>query len=119
MNPNDFAPELILVNGIFWTQDPNKPRIQAVAIANGRIIAVGDDDDMKPLARSRTKIINLGRRLGVPGMVDSHFHYYDWALGRQQLELADVKSFQELIERIAHGGTTFQPNASRWWSGEA
>jgi predicted amidohydrolase YtcJ len=90
-----------LVNGNLWTQDPKQPRIHAVAVANGHILAVGDDDDMKSLARSGTKIINLGDRLGLPGMIDSHFHYYDWALGRQQLELADVKVFQELMDRVA------------------
>ena len=111
MNPNDFAPELILVNGNLWTQDPNKPRVQAVAIANGRIIAVGNDQDIKSLARSKTEIIDLGGRLGLPGMMDSHFHYYDWALGRQQLELADVKSFQELIDRIALAAREISPGS--------
>ena len=111
MNPNDFAPELILVNGNLCTQDPNQLRGHAVAIANGRIIAVGDDEDIKSLARSRTEIINLGGRLGLPGMIDSHFHYYDWALGRQQLELADVKFFQELIDRVALAARETSPGS--------
>jgi predicted amidohydrolase YtcJ len=42
-------------------------------------------------------------------MTDSHFHYYDWALGRQQLELADVKSFQELIDQVAFAASEAVP----------
>ena len=101
MNLKEPKPELILLNGNFRTQDLSQPRVQAVAIANGRIMEIGDNEDLKSLARSKTKIINLDGHLGLPGMMDSHFHYYDWALGRQQLELADVRSFQELLDRVA------------------
>ncbi len=101
MNQNWFTPELILLNGNFRTQDPKRPRAGAVCMGGGRILAMGSDEDIKSLASSNTEIINLGGRLGLPGMTDSHFHYYDWALGRQQLELADVKSFQELIDKVA------------------
>ena len=100
MKQNWFTPELILLNGNFWTQDLKQPRARAVCIGGGRILAMGNDEDIKSLASSNTEIINLGGRLGLPGMIDSHFHYYDWALGRQQLELADVKSFQELIDKV-------------------
>ena len=109
MNQNWFTPELILLNGNFRTQDPKQPRARAVCIGGGRILAMGNDEDIKSLASSNTEVINLGGQLGLPGMTDSHFHFYDWALGRQQLELADVKSFQELIDRVTIAASETTP----------
>ena len=101
MSQNWITPELILLNGNFHTQDENHPRAESVCIGGRRILAVGDDTDIKPLADSNTEVIDLGGKLGLPGMIDSHFHFYDWVLGRQQLELANVKTFQELIDQVA------------------
>jgi len=101
MKYHDCLPELILFNGDFRTQDHFRPRASAVAVALGHIVAVGNDEEVKCIANSNTKFIDLEGRLGLPGMTDSHFHYYEWALGRRNLTLADVKSFQELIDRVA------------------
>jgi predicted amidohydrolase YtcJ len=93
-------PDLILVNGNFHTQDSERPRVSAVAVAQGRFLAIGEDQEIRELASRDTQIVDLEGRLGLPGMTDSHFHYYDWALGRQELALADVADFQELLERV-------------------
>ena len=39
-------PEIILYNGNIWTVDDSQPRAQAVAIKNGRFLAVGSNDDV-------------------------------------------------------------------------
>jgi len=52
----------------------------------------------------------------LPGMTDSHFHFYDWALGRQQLELAEVKSFQELLDRVAYAAN--EAATGKWILGQ-
>ncbi|UCE51458.1 MAG: amidohydrolase [Desulfobacterales bacterium] len=101
MKQRTLKPDLILMNGDFRTQDIGQPKVKAVAIAGERILVIGEDVDIRALAHSDTRLIDLGGRLGLPGMMDSHFHYYDWALGRRQLSLSDVKSFPELIERVA------------------
>jgi len=111
MNTKRLTPKLILLNGNFRTQDPKQPEVRAVCIGGGRILAMGNDEYVKSLAGSNTEIINLRGRLGLPGMTDSHFHYYDWVLGRQQLELADVKSFQELIDRVAIAARETTPDS--------
>jgi len=116
MNTKRLTPELILLNGNFRTQDPDQPEVRAVGIGDGRILAMGSDEYIKSLASSDTESINLGGRLGLPGMTDSHFHFYDWALGRKQLELADVKSFQELIDRVAYAASKAAPG--KWILGQ-
>ena len=101
MNPKKQAPELILLNGRFHTMDRKRPGVQALAVQGGRILAAGDNRNIQVLAGPQTEAIDLKGRCGLPGFMDSHFHFYDWALGRQQLNLADVTSFDELMDRVA------------------
>jgi len=68
------TPELILVNGDILTQDPMTPRAKAVAIAGGRIIAVGTNADIRALARSGTRRVDLGGKVVIPGVIDAHNH---------------------------------------------
>jgi predicted amidohydrolase YtcJ len=101
MTWNPSAPDLILLNGHIRTMDAQRPRAQAMAVKAGRIMAVGDNDEISALADSKSERVNLDGRLGIPGMMDSHFHFYDWAIGRQQLDLARVKSLDELLNQVA------------------
>ena len=62
-------PELILYNGNFQTQDRHFPIAQAVAIAQGFFVAVGDNASVKALATSDTQQIDMEGRLGLPGLI--------------------------------------------------
>src|SRR4029077_19894283 len=68
------APELILHSGKFATINPRQPEVQAVAIADGRFIAVGSDGDVLKLRGPATRVIDLGGRRAIPGLNDSHLH---------------------------------------------
>ena len=69
MTHNPSVPDLILFNGHLRTMDDQKPRAQALAVKAGRITAVGDNDSISALARSKTERINLNGRLGIPGLM--------------------------------------------------
>jgi predicted amidohydrolase YtcJ len=116
MTQNPSAPDLILLNGQIRTMDDQKPRARAMAVKVGRIMAVGDNDAIAALADSKTERVNLDGRLGIPGMMDSHFHFYDWAMGRQQLDLARVKSLDELLNQVAQ--TAGQLPQEKWILGQ-
>jgi predicted amidohydrolase YtcJ len=68
------AAELVLVGGAVMTMDPERPSASAVAVASGRIVAVGDDRDVLALAGSRTRRIDLRGRTLLPGFIDAHCH---------------------------------------------
>jgi predicted amidohydrolase YtcJ len=68
------VPELILFRGNIITIDGRQPRARAVAIANGRFLAVGDDEDVRALAGPRTALVDLEGRTVVPGFIDAHAH---------------------------------------------
>lgn len=68
------APELILHGATVHTMDRVLPRAQAVAVAGGRILAVGSDDEILPLAATGTVKTDLTGRTVVPGFIDAHTH---------------------------------------------
>jgi predicted amidohydrolase YtcJ len=67
-------PDLILVNGRFTTLDRASPNPDAVAITNGKFSAVGNARDILATQGPATKIIDLGGRRAIPGLIDSHLH---------------------------------------------
>jgi predicted amidohydrolase YtcJ len=67
-------PDLILHNGNIITIDDRRPRAQAVAIADGRFLAVGDNAKVRALATARTKKFDLAGKTVVPGFIDAHTH---------------------------------------------
>jgi len=97
-------PELVLHNGNFWTVDKNNPRAQAVAIRDGRFIAVGSNNEVLHAATARTQRIDLGGRTVLPGFIDAHSH--PASSGRAHLrqvdcDLRSIKAIQDALRQKA------------------
>jgi predicted amidohydrolase YtcJ len=74
-NPlNHLTADLILFNGRIATQDERRSFASAVAIKDGRFIAVGTDPEVMATQGSSTQVINLQQRTVIPGLNDSHLH---------------------------------------------
>lgn len=69
------TPDTVLVNGKIVTVDDTFSIAQAVAIQGERIVAVGDTKRVRRMAGPNTKVIDLGGKTVVPGMIDSHAHF--------------------------------------------
>jgi predicted amidohydrolase YtcJ len=67
-------PELILTNGRITTLDRQNPEAEAVAIRDGRFVAVGEAREIMPLGGPQTRVIDLRGRRAIPGLIDSHTH---------------------------------------------
>ncbi|MET1535267.1 amidohydrolase family protein, partial [Burkholderia sola] len=74
MSATDTQPDLILHNGHITTLDRANPVATAVAIKDGRFVAVGSEADVMPLAGRATKVVDLGGRGVLPGLIDNHCH---------------------------------------------
>jgi len=94
---------LVLYNGKLHTQDPSYPQATAVAIRDGRILAVGSNAEIESLADPNTQTIDLGGRLVLPGFTDCHIHFQEYALRRSQVILDGVDDWQEVQRRIQAG----------------
>jgi predicted amidohydrolase YtcJ len=123
--------DLILLNGKIWTGEPVAPPgvksspanfAQAVAILDGRIIAVGTDDEIKIYAGPNTQTINLGGRLAVPGFIDSHVHFLQGSFQLLEVNLKHTRDEAEFVRRIEAKAKTLP--RGRWilggnWDEEA
>ncbi len=94
-------PDLILTNARIYTQDAHYPMAEAVAISKNRITAVGNASEILTMALPEIRVINLEDRLLLPSFTDSHFHYYDWAVNWDSIDLAFVSSFAEMKEVVS------------------
>jgi predicted amidohydrolase YtcJ len=66
--------DTVYVNGKFITVDKSFSVAQAVAVKDGRFVAVGSSDEIRRLVTPNTRVIDLGGRAVVPGLMDSHTH---------------------------------------------
>ena len=66
--------DMILTNGKIVTVDAQDAVRQAIAIADGKILAVGSNDEVRALAGTQSLIVDLGGRTVIPGLIDSHIH---------------------------------------------
>jgi len=92
---------IVLYNGNIHTMDPSHPRATALAIAGNRIVAVGDDAEMRALLGRDGQAVNLGGRTAVPAFADSHLHFMSWGLSLRQIDLAGVPALEEALGRVA------------------
>jgi predicted amidohydrolase YtcJ len=93
-------PELILINGVIHTMDQANTQAEAVAIADGRFLAVGTNAEISAYATSRTKRIDLGKFPVFPGFIDAHMHVAQSGLEHLQSVDTDLPSIAAIKDAI-------------------
>ena len=93
-------PELILYNANILTMNNPEPHAQAVAIARGRFLAVGSNDEVLHLAGAGARRIDVGGKSVVPGFIDAHSH--PASSGRMHLRMVDcdLRSIAEIQKAV-------------------
>ena len=98
------APDLVLFNAAVRTMDEAHPRAEAVAIAGNRIVAVGSTAELRPLAGTKTRLIDAGQKSVLPGFNDAHVHWLMGGFSITNVNLRDAKSPEEFARRIGDSG---------------
>jgi len=94
--------DTILVNGKIVTVDDRFTIAQAVAIKDGRIVAVGKTADVRKLADKDTKVIDLKGKTVIPGLIDNHAHFVRVAeKWHWEMRLDTITSRKQVINMIA------------------
>jgi predicted amidohydrolase YtcJ len=76
--------------------NPRQPVAQAVAIRKNRIVKVGTSRDIKPLIGKGTKVVSLGGKTVIPGLIDTHIHVADFGRCLLWLDLTTAESIEKL-----------------------
>jgi predicted amidohydrolase YtcJ len=92
--------DLAFVNGAVYTVDAARRRAQAVAVRDGRVVAVGADDDVRELIGPKTDVVDLAGRMLLPGFQDAHCHPPSGGLDMIQCDLNDRFTEAEYLEIV-------------------
>lgn len=94
------APTLILVNGKILTMDGQSRTAEAVAIRDGKFLAVGSSTTIGSMAGSGTRTIDLAGKTVVPGLIDTHAHFKAAGLADYVVNMSRAKSVAEALQAI-------------------
>ncbi len=104
--PTQPKADVIFLHGNIYTGIPDtssfhtSPRAEAMAVRDGRVAAVGRDDEILKLKGSATTVIDLAGHFAMPGFNDAHMHLANAGFRRLTVELGGVKSLTEFRDRI-------------------
>jgi len=104
------SPEYVLTNGRIITVDGDNRIAEAVAIAAGRITAVGTSRQVSRLAGARTQMIDLNGRTVIPGLIDTHIHAIRDALTYSRtIDWADVRTLADALQTLRNAAQSTPP----------
>jgi predicted amidohydrolase YtcJ len=93
-------PDLILYNANVWTVNQAQPTAQAVAVAGGRILATGSNEEVLAFAAGSAKKIDLGGKTVLPGFIDAHSHPAEAGLDHLRMVDCDQRSIAAILDAL-------------------
>lgn len=112
---------LCFVNGTIYTMNAAQPRARAMAIdsISGRILAVGEDDEVRRLGGQSMELIDLQGKTVLPGFIDAHIHLLSTSYRRHHINAVDCASEDEVAELVRQRATSTPPGqwilGGRWY----
>ena len=93
--------DLVLVSARIWTGDPGRPDASALAVRDGRIVAVGSDAEIRRLRGPKTVVVEGKARRVVPGFIDCHTHMSMGGFNLLGIDLRHTKDPADFTRRLA------------------
>jgi predicted amidohydrolase YtcJ len=97
---NRAEPDVILFNGRISTMSAGQSEATAVAVGEGRFLAVGADNEVLLLASTRTRRIDLAQCRVLPGFIDAHAHPWDGGVSSLKYVACDKTSIEEILAAL-------------------
>lgn len=113
--PAEAAADLIVIDADIRTVDPERPRAQALAVENGRFVAIGTTAEIRALADADTRVIAAGGATVTPGFIDGHAHVTGNSRAVAGVDIAYVADKDEWLRRIAEADDRMP--AGEWMTG--
>ena len=107
--------DLIVTNARIYTVDDSHPVVEAFAVRGGRVAFVGDARGALTLKGPQTRVLDLGGRTVIPGMVDAHGHMSGLGTALAVVDLTGASSYDEIVARVAAKAKTVAPGV--WVTG--
>ncbi len=97
----------------FYTVDSAFSKAEAMAITDGKIVAIGGHNEIKDRYSTKNHV-DLSGKFVYPGFIDAHCHFYGYGLSLRHADLEGTKSFEEVVERLKKHQEKFP---SQWIQG--
>lgn len=107
--------DIVLLNGIVYSVDPDIGRAEALAVLDGRIAAVGTSEEMRAWIGPRTRVMDLEGKFVMPGFNDAHTHIVGGGLGMLTVNVEGTRSIADFQQRIRDRLGEFEPG--EWVTG--
>ncbi|PWU16587.1 MAG: amidohydrolase [Verrucomicrobia bacterium] len=92
--------DLLILNGSIHTMDKEHPTAEALAVIGNRIAAVGSSKELRELRGPKTRVIDAGGKLVLPGFNDAHVHFLMGGFSLANVDLRDAQSPEEMARRL-------------------
>jgi hypothetical protein len=93
--------DFVLTNGKVFTVSEKNPEVQAIASKDGKIIALGTNSEIKAYIGPSTKVLDVHRKLVIPGFIDAHCHFSSGGRSLSMLDLSSATSVAHIQAKIA------------------
>jgi predicted amidohydrolase YtcJ len=92
--------DLVVRNGNIYTVASPGAKAHAFAVRGGRIVAVGTDVEVGAMIGPHTRVLDVGGRTVLPGLIDSHGHVLNLGTRLVDVDVTGTRSYQEVIDRV-------------------
>ncbi len=106
---DDRTPNMIITNANIWTVNKNKPQAEALAIKDGKIIALGKINEVEKLKSESTTVIDAKGAFVMPGWIEGHGHFSGLGKSLQNLNFLKSKNWDDVIEQVKAKAETLEP----------
>ncbi|HEX4383367.1 MAG TPA: amidohydrolase [Myxococcales bacterium] len=109
--------DLIVTGGRIYTVDDSHPYVNALTVRDGKVQFIGSTAEAMLLRGPSSKVIDLGGRTVIPGMVDAHAHLFGLGRSLRSLDLRETRSYEEIVQLVA--ARVRETPKGRWIIGRA
>ena len=93
--------DLVIRNANIYTVAAGRPKARAMAVVGSRIVAIGDDADVRPLVGPRSRVLDLGGKTVLPGLIDAHGHMLGLGNRLSDVNVVGTTSYAVVVARVA------------------
>lgn len=113
--PEQPIADLLITNGNVYTVDPAQTTASVVAIKDGRILAIGSEEDLADYRGENTELLDANGQFVMPGFIEGHGHFSGLGYALMNLNFLKARSWDEIVQMVAEKAANTE--AGEWITG--
>lgn len=101
--------DVVILGGKIYTVVDKQPVVEAVAVKADKIVFAGSEEEVRSFIDDKTSVIELQGKILTPGFIEGHGHIMGVGYNELNLDLMNVRSYDEMIEQVKQAVSKVQP----------